>query len=169
MQSSACTAAPHQAGALAANAAREGAEVKGAVDAANAHRRHGLSWLKFIEVWQGRPTGQGRVQPLRCLVSAGAAVRSGAEPQASDTRVQGMVRRRTCGRAATLLRESMLGAAVGAKPSTHTRAAKASRSCEHRGARCSESHANRIAGIEETGCLARARGQEGAAALLAPS
>ena len=29
--------------------------------------------------------------------------------------------------------------------------------------RCSESHANRIAGIEETGCLARARGQEGAA------
>ena len=74
-----------------------------------------------------------------------------------------MVRRRTCGRAATLLRESMLGAAVGAKPSTHTRAAKASRSCEHRGARCSESHANRIAGIEETGCLARARGQEGAA------
>ena len=74
-----------------------------------------------------------------------------------------MVRRRTCGRAATLLRESMLGAAAGAKPSTHTRAAKASRSCEHRGARCSESHANRIAGIEETGCLPRARGQEGAA------
>ena len=74
-----------------------------------------------------------------------------------------MVRRRTCGRAATLLRESMLGAAAGAKPSTHTRAAKASRSCEHRGARCSESHANHIAGIEETGCLARARGQEGAA------
>ena len=74
-----------------------------------------------------------------------------------------MVRRRTCGRAATLLRESMLGAAAGAKPSTHTRAAKASRSCEHRGARCSESHANRIAGIEETGCLARARGQAGAA------
>ena len=29
--------------------------------------------------------------------------------------------------------------------------------------RCSESRANRIAGIEETGCLARARGQEGAA------
>ena len=103
------------------------------------------------------------MQPLRGLVSAGAAVRSGAEPQASDTRVQGMVRRRTCGRAATLLRESMLGAAAGAKPSTHTRAAKASRSCEHRGARCSESRANRIAGIEETGCLARARGQEGAA------
>jgi len=47
MQSSACTAAPHQAGALAANAAREGAEVKGAVDAANAHRRHGLPWLKI--------------------------------------------------------------------------------------------------------------------------
>ena len=50
-----------------------------------------------------------------------------------------MVRRRTCGRAATLLRESRLGAAAGAKPSTHTRAAKARRSCVDRGARCSES------------------------------
>jgi len=45
------TEAPHLAGALAANAAREGAEVKGAVNAANGHRRrHGLPWLTFVEI-----------------------------------------------------------------------------------------------------------------------
>ena len=48
----ACTVAPHLAGALAANAAREGAEVKGAVNAANGHRRLERLpwWLTFVEI-----------------------------------------------------------------------------------------------------------------------
>ena len=60
--SAACTVAPHLAGALAANAAREGAEVKGAVNAANGHRRrHGLPWLTFVEIdIRENPEGRGR-------------------------------------------------------------------------------------------------------------
>jgi len=59
----ACTVAPHLAGALAANAAREGAEVKGAVNAANGHRRLERLpwWLTFVEIdIRENPEGRGR-------------------------------------------------------------------------------------------------------------
>ena len=89
----ACTVAPHLAGALAANAAREGAEVKGAVNAANGHRRLERLpwWLTFVEIDIREPRGQRRGCARGVLfpqVSAGvAAVRRGAEPQASDNAV----------------------------------------------------------------------------------
>ena len=74
--SAACTVAPHLAGALAANAAREGAEVKGAVNAANGHRRrHGLPWLTFVEIDIGSATGSEgwAAAPTLCpQVSAGS-------------------------------------------------------------------------------------------------
>lgn len=87
------TVAPHLAGALAANAAREGAEVKGAVNAANGHRRLERLpwWLTFVEIdIREYPSGQGGLRPgvLSHKFSAGmAAVRRGAEPQASDNAV----------------------------------------------------------------------------------
>ena len=67
---------PHLAGALTAHAAREGAEIQGAVDAANGHRRrHGLPWLTLVEIDIGSATGSEgwAAAPTLCpQVSAGS-------------------------------------------------------------------------------------------------
>jgi hypothetical protein len=85
------TEAPHLAGALAANAAREGAEVKGAVNAANGHRRrHGLPWLTFVEIdiresqRAGCVCAQGILSPqvsARAAVSDAGRIRRRLTPQ----------------------------------------------------------------------------------------
>ena len=87
--SAACTVAPHLAGALAANAAREGAEVKGAVNAANGHRRrHGLPWLTFVEIdIRECQAGRAALPPPFHAHKPWRAIRRGVEPQASDSAV----------------------------------------------------------------------------------
>ena len=64
------------------------------------------------------------------------------------------MRRRTCGRAATLLRDSRLGAAAGAKPSTQTRAAKARRTAWTGGHAAQRPMLN-IEGVGERLCAAQ--------------
>ena len=71
-----------------------------------------------------------------------------------------MVRRRTCGRAATLLRDSRLGAAAGAKPSTQTRAAKARRTAWIGGHAAQRPMLN-IEGVGERLCAAQRFKAEG--------